>query len=903
MTASTLGVDREFARRYIETHVGKRQVNKIQHGFPSPRFWTETEVPLQGVIEDRKMLSAMGRDAPINLYVGVPYCLRTSPGKCGYCLFPVEEFVGNSALEAYFEYLKKEAALYKEAMEGQVLGAVYFGGGTSNLYNAPKYIELMELVCDLFPNIAPDADITLEGIPQLFTREKIETIKNAGMNRISMGVQQVNDRLNKLSGRKQTVGHVTQTLEWAREFKLSCNVDLIFGWPQQTVSTMVQDLETLIGWGVYDITHYELNVGGPTDFALNRYHELPSTLSNLEMYRVSRDLLKSHGYEQLTAYNWRKPGDPAARQYEEGVTHRFDNMNTIGLGYAAITFFHDILLEDGRSWSFINWRNLNNYKAALNDNKFPVECGFRHEIEDFQLAMIFRNLFGLQLDRNAYQAAFGVDVYEQFPSVWDALAEWEFIYIAPEKISVVNDGPFYTPMIQALLAEKRYQDLREREASKSKKCQLSSAHRKSTSRELMGHRNSKWTEQRVTALQQEAQLPANIVPDRGLTVQLETTKPRAVFLTGATGFVGVYIVAEILRTTDTDLHCLVRPKRGESGHARIKAQLRTYNLWSDDEHWQTAWNERLHVVEGDVVLPRLGITGKSYEALAREVDFIIHSAAYTHYVLPYVALKATNVLGLHEVIRFAFHGRIKPVHYLSTAAVWPMGAEYTFYEQDSLDHGKLLNFGYNQSKWVAEKCLLQASERGLPMARYRPGEVGGDTLTGHCVTNHFIFAAMKGFLEAGALPLVDSDFDVAPVDYVTKALVHIAFHCNPIGRAYHLTNPRRCHMTKVLEFFRSLGYRFEEIQFEELRDRLIRATDFSDSALFPYQAVLTHIDDRSIQFPNYDCTNTIDALKGSGIVCPPVDEQLLGKYMRYLREIGYIPGPEAIRVKRPMNRS
>ncbi len=106
------------------------------------------------------------------------------------------------------------------------------------------------------------------------------------MNRISVGVQQINERLNSLSGRKQTTKHVTQTLEWAREFGLACNIDLIFGWPQQTISTMVQDLETVISWGVHDITHYELNVGGPTDFALNRFHELPSTLANLEMYRV-----------------------------------------------------------------------------------------------------------------------------------------------------------------------------------------------------------------------------------------------------------------------------------------------------------------------------------------------------------------------------------------------------------------------------------------------------------------------------------------------------------------------------------------------------------------------------------------------------------------------------------------
>jgi oxygen-independent coproporphyrinogen-3 oxidase len=475
MNSNTLSVDVASARRFIEGHLDKRQVNKIQHSFPSPRYWTETDVPVKNVLSDRQQLRSMGREAPINLYVGVPYCIKTDPGKCGYCLFPVEDFVGYDALENYFGYLKREAAMYKDALQGQVLGAVYFGGGTSNLYKAPMYPRLMELVRELFPSIAPGVDITLEGIPQLFTREKLQAIKECGMNRISVGVQQINEQLNSLSGRKQTTKHVIQTTEWARECGLACNLDLIFGWPQQTVSTMVKDLETVISWGVHDITHYELNVGGPTDFALNRYHELPSTLGNLEMYQVSRDLLKSHGYEQITAYNWRKPGDPVGRPYEEGVTRRFDNMDTLGLGYAAITFFGDVALESGHSWSYINWRKLNEYKAAVDAGRFPVECGFRHEREDFQISMVFRNLFGLEIDREAFQTAYGMDAYHQFSGVWDALEEWNFVKITPEKISLVGDGPFYTPMIQTLLAEKRYRELTGRAVRKAKGSELSLA--------------------------------------------------------------------------------------------------------------------------------------------------------------------------------------------------------------------------------------------------------------------------------------------------------------------------------------------------------------------------------------------------------------------------------------------
>jgi oxygen-independent coproporphyrinogen-3 oxidase len=91
-----------------------------------------------------------------------------------------------------------------------------------------------------------------------------------------------------------------------------------------------------------------------------------------------------------------------------------------------------------------------------------VECGFRHDREDLKISLVFRNLFGLEVDRKAYLEAFGADAHDDFAGVWDALEEWKLIEVTPEKISLVGDGPFYTPMIQTLLAENRYRALRDK---------------------------------------------------------------------------------------------------------------------------------------------------------------------------------------------------------------------------------------------------------------------------------------------------------------------------------------------------------------------------------------------------------------------------------------------------------
>jgi oxygen-independent coproporphyrinogen-3 oxidase len=98
----------------------------------------------------------------------------------------------------------------------------------------------------------------------------------------------------------------------------------------------------------------------------------------------------------------------------------------------------------------------------VDEGRFPVERGFRHAREDFMISLIWRNLFGLELDRPQFIEAFDVDVYDLFEGVWKALEEYGFVEIAPDRIKLVGDGPFYTPLIQTLLAEKRYTQLRER---------------------------------------------------------------------------------------------------------------------------------------------------------------------------------------------------------------------------------------------------------------------------------------------------------------------------------------------------------------------------------------------------------------------------------------------------------
>lgn len=443
----------ESARAFLDHHESRPQVNRILHGFPSPRFWTPGAVSASDVLADRKARPPGGE--PLQLYVGVPFCIRTEPDRCGYCLFPVEIFEGAHQLDVYLDHLEREGALFAPLVAGAELASIYVGGGTPNLMRSEQAARMLDLVRGLFPGLTKNTSLTFEGIPQLFTRDKLAGLAAAGVTRISMGVQQVNTELNRLSGRRQTSAHVLNAIGWCRELGLECNVDLIFGWPRQTIDTMLDDLARVVESGVDHIAHYELNIGGPSDFSLNRRNELPSPQLTREMYRVSRDFLVAHGYRQLTAYDYQRVTDDQF-VYEE-CSRSFDRRETWGWGFAGVT---DVIRQaDGASCTYVNHRSVAAYYDDIEAGTHPVERGYVRSDLDRRLHALFRNIQGMSVDRTGYRSAFGLDVVDEFAECWEAIVDRGWAQITPDEIQLCGDGIYHTPLIQALLSRKRVDEL------------------------------------------------------------------------------------------------------------------------------------------------------------------------------------------------------------------------------------------------------------------------------------------------------------------------------------------------------------------------------------------------------------------------------------------------------------
>lgn len=451
----------------IDKELPRRHANRVLHGHPSPMFWLEREVPVADLVRKR---NRPGAGAPRGLiaYVGTPFCLPTTPDRCGFCLFPSEVYRSPDQLVTYLRYLAKEAELYRGWFDDTEVAAIYFGGGTTNLYRAEQYAELLAIVKRALPCMATSAEVTVEGVAQLFTQAKLEAMRDAGVNRISLGVQQLDPALLQVSGRKQNAAHVLRMLESCHSLGLGTNVDLIFGWPGQTIDHMRRDLEAMVAYRVHHITHYELNVAGRTDFARNRRNQLPSVEENLEMYRVAKQLLEASGYRQATSYDWERiDADEQGKNryevlgrtpFERDTNGGITGYDAFGWGFAGLSAWPGSPEEPG--WIYGNCPRIEDYYRCLDDRRLPVERGYHYTNEDLRLYTLFQMFQGLSVDRELYRRLFGVDPIHEYAAIWQALREREWVAIEAERVTVLGDAGFHTPMIQGLFADGRLEEMR-----------------------------------------------------------------------------------------------------------------------------------------------------------------------------------------------------------------------------------------------------------------------------------------------------------------------------------------------------------------------------------------------------------------------------------------------------------
>jgi thioester reductase-like protein len=372
-----------------------------------------------------------------------------------------------------------------------------------------------------------------------------------------------------------------------------------------------------------------------------------------------------------------------------------------------------------------------------------------------------------------------------------------------------------------------------------------------------------------------------------------TSTPDNVFLTGATGFLGAFIIYELLKQTNADIYCLVRAANVHAGKSKLKSNLEKYGIWEDN------FEPRIIPILGDLSQPFLGISEEAFEMLAANMDAVYHSAATLNYVYPYSALKAPNVLGTQEILRLASLIKVKPLHYVSSVAVFesPVYAGKIVKEDDDFKHWEGIFLGYSQTKWVAEKLVKIAKERGLPITIHRPPLISGHSETGVGNTDDFINLMIKGCLQMGSFPDVDYMMDMSPVDYVSKSIVHLSLQKESLGKAFNLQHPQPVPLQELVNWVRKFGFSVELIPYEEWQNQLVNINS-PDNPLYTLRPFLLErwskeqltIPDLYLKAkrPFISCEETTKALADSDIVCPAIDSKLFMTYSAFLIESGFI---------------
>ncbi|MEI5097451.1 amino acid adenylation domain-containing protein [Streptomyces sp. PmtG] len=385
-------------------------------------------------------------------------------------------------------------------------------------------------------------------------------------------------------------------------------------------------------------------------------------------------------------------------------------------------------------------------------------------------------------------------------------------------------------------------------------------------------------------------------------------RPRQVLLTGATGFVGAFLLRELLARTDADVHCLVRAESERDGHGRLLSVLGSYGI-----DLGTA-SGRVRVVPGDLAHDGLGIGTARWNRLRDAVDTVVHAGAYVHHLSSYERLKAANVEGTRTLLRLAAEGRPKRFHHVSTLGVFGNAAAPRQLTEDTPveDARHTAADGYAASKWVAELMVREAIDRGASARVYRLGRIWAESERGAVNPDDMFCRLLVSSAALGCYPRGDTlRADLLPVDVTARALVALALDDEGPGSAavHHLHHPRQ---TTAEPFLRALdqwrGTRSEPMGLGAWLRRLREASESGHELPFlPYLDMFQqHVEqgedaeraagtesasdsaDPTDLLIADTCRNdrTLRALERLGVPLPEVDDRMAQDFWRHLEAIG-----------------
>ncbi|ACL02811.1 oxygen-independent coproporphyrinogen III oxidase [Desulfatibacillum aliphaticivorans] len=372
------------------------------------------------------------------LYIHVPFCRK----KCRYCDF--YSVTDDSAIPAYIKALKREMQIRE--WDAGPFDTVFFGGGTPSVLPPGRVAEILERASLIF-GIAPDAEVTLEANPGTVSQNDLEAFQQAGVNRISLGVQSLDDQTLQFLGRIHSAFEARLALDWAMEAGFdSVGCDLIYGVPGQTRESWTKDLEDVLAYGPDHLSCYILTIeeSTPLGRALERGEFSPMDEGRVgELFLHTSDFLESKGFLHYEISNFARGREKACRHN----LHYWNHAPYLGLGPAAHSF-----LEIGRQW---NVSDLEIYLAMVNAGRMPMEESEILTEEQHMLEWLYTGLRQAKgIDAGEFLRRFDKAFLDIFGPDWKRLQDEGLARESSQSFALTKKGMLFSDGVCQLLANR-----------------------------------------------------------------------------------------------------------------------------------------------------------------------------------------------------------------------------------------------------------------------------------------------------------------------------------------------------------------------------------------------------------------------------------------------------------------
>lgn len=389
--------------------------------------------------------------SPISLYFHLPFCET----RCWFCGCNTVITRRRDSASEYLDDLVREVKLTAARMDcSRSVTQIHFGGGTPTFFPPDELRRLGALISEYFPNRPKDCEFSVEIDPRRLTEDHVVALREIGVTRASLGVQDTNPRVQLAVNRFQPQAVNQQAFDWLRAngFK-SINVDLIYGLPLQTPETFSQTVTDVLSLNpdrlsVFSYAHVPWIK--PAQKIFDNREQLPGAEEKLTMAAVAQEKLTAAGYIDIGLDHYAKPDDELAVSQREGTLHRnFQGYSTRG-GASLYSFGMSSISSTADTYRQ-NYKTLPEWRAALDAGRLPIDRGLRLTEEDTRRrTIIMRLMCDRRLDFQQLSGLLGVDFAECYASELASLSDLETDGIVVRSEVDVQVTPLGVPLLRVV---------------------------------------------------------------------------------------------------------------------------------------------------------------------------------------------------------------------------------------------------------------------------------------------------------------------------------------------------------------------------------------------------------------------------------------------------------------------